>query len=556
VPVIRDDLRSPGVVYTPPEVANPMVRLVLEPLVRGKTAEQLLALRICDPAIGEGAFVIEVVHVLAELVEAAWRAEGVTRTDARRAVASCIVGIDVDARAVAKARAAIGAGEATLRIGDALELDWQREFPDGFDAVVGNPPYIRQERLGAHKPALHGFASYDGVADLYVYFVELAHRILRRDGRYCLITPNKWLTAAYGRPLRSFLATQGSVEGVVDLSRAPLFANADAFPCIVWGTVGEPRRAPIRAVRATAEATVDAALHDAGAPHPRERWRAAPWYIDDPADRALIDRLEHAWPALGDVLAERPARGVVTGCNRAFTLDRATRDRLLAEEPTASELIRPLAKGRDLRRWQAASADRWLLLVDRGTSLAKHPAIVAHLARFRDVLEPRPPTHRGSWRGRKPGAYRWYELQDPVGSLAAARAPRLLYQDIQTGPACCLDRSGDLVPDTTVWILPSADLFLLAVLNSSLYGWYAQRRFPPALNGSVRPKREYMRALPIATPTSTARAAIERLVEQRLAIEPVRIGGVERVARELDAVIDAAVLDAYELTRIERARIR
>src|SRR5262249_17480020 len=149
--------------------------------------------------------------------------------------------------------------------------------------------------------------------------------------------------------------------------------------------------------------------------------------------------------------------------------------------------------------WLPEPAERWILLVDRGASLAALPAVRAHLAQFRAALEP------GS--GRKPGAYKWYELQDPVGALAASRAPRMFYQDIQTAPACCSDDSGELVPDTTVWCMP-ADRFLLAILNSPLYRWYARRRFPPALNGAVRPKLEYMRALPIAQPAPDARAAL------------------------------------------------
>jgi SAM-dependent methyltransferase len=544
VPVGREGA-LPGVVYTPPEVAGPMVRVALEPLLRGRMPSELCALRVCDFALGEGAFLVEVVAVIAEALIAA----GMPAPEAKLAATGCVAGIDIDARAVATARAALGCDARTLRVGDALELDWAAAFPDvfargGFDAVVGNPPYIRQEWLGAHKPALHGFASYDGVADLYVYFVELAHRIVRRGGRYCLITPNKWLTAAYARPLRRFLAAAASLEGVVDLARAEVFADADAFPCVTWGTVGEPVRTPIRAAR-IARGTITEALR-AGAPHERERWGSEPWHIDTPADRALIDRLEHAWPRLADVLADRPARGVVTGCNRAFVIDRATRDRLLADEPTAAALIRPFVKGRDVARWLPVVQDRWILLIDRGTALAEHPAIAAHLAQFRAALEPRPPDHRGAWPGRKPGAYRWFELQDPVGALAASRAPRLLYQDIQSGPACALDRSGELVPDTTVWILPSADRFLLAVLNSSLYGWYAQRRFPPALGGSVRPKLEYMRMLPIAQPSPELRARIEALVEQRLA----------QADPELDAALDTAVLDAYELAPRERVLAR
>ncbi len=616
---MREDSRPLGVVYTPPEVAGPMVRLVIDPLARGKSAAEILAIRVCDPAIGAGVFVLEVVNALADHLVAAWnrdpRAPGDV-TGARHApdaqdratwpdvarhriAATCIAGVDIDPAAVAATRAALTGARApapaldtdgrafatrepataslatgleptasaladSIQCGNALELDWRAAYPEvfargGFDLVVGNPPYIRQEQLGG-KAALEKFASYDGVADLYVYFVELAHQVLRPGGAYCLIIPNKWLTAAYGRPLRTFLAAQRSVDGIADLGRSPLFADADAFPCIVWGTTGRADdvgcSAPITAVRAEIGATVADVLASAirdlrmaarsrGESRERLRWGDGPWHIDPPSERALLDRLERDLPPLGDIVRERPARGVVTGCNRAFVIDRATRDQILGEEPAAAALVRPFVKGRDISPWAVERTERWIILVDRGTSLDELPVVRAHLAQFRDALEPKPAGWVGAWRGRKPGTYAWHELQDPVGPLIKARAPRLLYQDIQTAPACALDLEGDAVPDTTVWMLPTADRFLLAVLSSPLYGWYAKRRFPPALNGAVRPKREYMRTLPIAQPDAGARHAIVDMVERRLAADRVDGPGLERS-------IASAVLDAYALSSAER----
>lgn len=498
--------RVPGVVYTPREVCEPMVRRALEPLVRGRSRDELLALRVCDPAIGEGAFLIEIVRMLGDLI------------GDRRAAARCLVGVDVDPHAVARARAAVQAFvgapvELDLRVGDALAIDWEP-----VDALVANPPYVRQELLAREKPALRRYQAYDGVADLYVYFVELAHRIVRPGGRYCLVVPNKWLTAAYGRKLRALLDREHSLEGIVDFGRG-LFGDADAFPCIVWGTVAGTAE-HIHAAR-VADVPVARALDEA-APVARARWR---WHLDPPHEARLLDRLA-ALPTLADVVPEKPSRGVVTGLNRAFVIDRATADAL-----GPSPLIRPFIKGRDLRRWRPAGADRYILLIDRGTE--PPPAIREHLARFRDALEP------GT--GRKPGRYRWFELQDPVVPLAKAKGPRLFYQDIQTTPQCCLDETGELVPDTTVWILPSRDLYLLALLNSPLYAWYARRRFPPALNGAVRPKLEYMRALPVASPSPSLRARIEAAVGEQLAGE------------DREAELAELVADAYDLTRDERA---
>jgi hypothetical protein len=526
--------RELGVVYTPRDVCEPMVRIALAPLIAGRSAREILALRVCDPAIGEGAFLIEIVRTLSDALPQV--------RDARRLVAErCVFGADIDARAVETARATLErfVGEPVpalherLIVGDALCHAWPRDL----DAVVANPPYVRQERLGSLKAALRTRSVYHGVADLYVYFVELAHRLLRRGGRYCMIVPNKWMTAAYGRPLRELLVRERSLEGVVDFGRAlRLFGDADAFPCIVWGQLGSRAKA-IAAARVVEPVTVADALTSAGTPHARARWTGEPWHIDAPGDAALIDRLAHRWPSLAEVVPESPSRGIITGCNRAFVIDAATRARLLDDEPAATVLIRPLIKGRDVRRWRCSASERYVLLIDRGTSLAQLPRVRAHLQGFRDQLEPRPRDHRGPWRGRKPGAYRWFELQDPVVPLAKARVPRLFYQDIQTAPACGLDATGDLVPDTTVWILASADLFLLAVLNSSLYRWYAQRRFPPALNGAVRPKLEYMRALPIASPPPELRRHIEALVTAQLAApDPAR-----------DRELDRAVHDAYDV---------
>ncbi len=536
--------RRPGVVYTPAAVTAPMVARALDPLAAGRTIDEILALRVCDPALGEGAFLLAAIERLADHAVAA----GADRDAARAQVAAgCVFGVDLDPAAIEAARAAIEAATgvapeaAHLVVGDALTLAWPAVFGAPFDVVVGNPPYIRQELLADAKPGLRGFEVYAGGADLYVYFVELVHRIVRPGGRWCLVVPNKWLTAAYARPLRAFLERARSVEGIVDFAEAPrMFEGADAFPAIVWGEVTSSRPGPSPVLAARSTLPVGDALAPTASlvPHARGRFTAEPWHIDTAADAATLAALAARWPPLAALLTAPPARGVVTGCNRAFVVDAAARARLVSDEPTAARFLRPFVRGRDIRRFTAAPSERYLLTIPHGTPFASLPAAIrAHLEAFRAELAPRPPTHAGPWPGRKPGAYAWHELQDPLGPLLTSAAPRLLYQDIQTQPACALDATGALAADTTVWMLPTADRVLLAILGSSLYGWYARRRFPPALGGAVRPKRAYLLALPIAQPAPPLRAHIEALVEAQL-VAPT-------AAR--DAELDAAVLAAYEL---------
>jgi hypothetical protein len=521
----------PGVVYTPATLAEAMVPRALAPLVAARV--ESAAISVCDPALGEGVFALAAIDYLA----------AATGTSPRTIAERWVFGADIDAHAVAAARAAIaratGASERALAehlvVADALAHGWNRRF----DAVIGNPPYIRQELI-ADKPALRGFEVYDGVADLYVYFIELAHRLLADDGRWCLVTPAKWLTAAYARPLRAFLARRGSLEGLVDLAplgRDGMLFDADAFPCVAWGRAGAVR-GPVYASLAAPGSSPADAIAARGHRHDRAAWRDGPWHVAAPSDGALLARLAARWPALRDVVAP-PSRGVVTGCNAAFVVDAATRARLVDSDPAAAAWLRPLLRGRDVRPLRAHPAERFVIAIDRGTPIDTVPAVVtAHLARFRAVLEPRPPDHVGAWRGRKPGAYAWHELQDPVGARAAVGRPRLFYQDIQTRPACCIDPTGERVPDTTVWSLPTDDPVLLALLCSRLYMWIARRRFPPALNGAVRPKRAYIAELPIAAADAPTRACIATLV-----------------ANADLAGIDAAVLDLYELSTAERRRI-
>ena len=174
----------------------------------------------------------------------------------RRAVAErCIVGVDIDPRAVAAARAAVErfvgapvpALREHLRVGDALARRLAQPVRCGRRESAVHAAGAARRR----KHALRAVRGYDGVADLYVYFVELAHRIVRPGGRYCLIVPNKWLTAAYGAAAaRVARSASSSVEGVVDFAARALFARCRRVPV---HRVGHGRRrgdAPIRAARA------------------------------------------------------------------------------------------------------------------------------------------------------------------------------------------------------------------------------------------------------------------------------------------------------------------
>ena len=133
---------------------------------------------------------------------------------------------------------------------DPRAFDWKAQFPTvfergGFDAAVGNPPYVRQELLGAIKPYLQDhYQTYHGMADLYVYFYERGVEILRPGGRLAFVVTNKWMKAGYAEPLRRFFGEHTWVESVVDFGHAKqFFKDADVFPC--FAVVRKPSDASV-----------------------------------------------------------------------------------------------------------------------------------------------------------------------------------------------------------------------------------------------------------------------------------------------------------------------
>lgn len=117
-------------------------------------------------------------------------------------------------------------------------FDWDQEFPEimqkgGFDAVIGNPPYVRQELISAQKEYLQlHYQTYQGTADLYIYFIEKGISLLRKGGIFSYIVANKWMRANYGKPLRNWISRK-RIDCIIDFGDLPVFSNATTYPCII-----------------------------------------------------------------------------------------------------------------------------------------------------------------------------------------------------------------------------------------------------------------------------------------------------------------------------------
>jgi hypothetical protein len=450
-------------------------------------------------------------------------------------------------------------------------FDWETEFPEimkcgGFDTVIGNPPYVRQEVLGELKTYFkEQYAVYHGMADLYVYFIQRGVSLLSKNGLFGFIVSNKWLRTNYGEPLRRWLKTQ-HVDEITDFGDLPVFLRATTYPCILLikkDTQGnEFRVAQMKNLSFTDlgvyvsnnSYTVDqASLDDKG------------WSLADDRTRFLLEKLESRGVPLGEYVGKRLYRGILTGFNEAFVIDAKTRARLIAEDPSSKELIKPFLLGRDIKRYQIPIISSFLMFTRRGIQIDKYPAIKRYLSAYKSQLMPKPPNWKGAkWEGRKPGNYKWYEIQDAVDYYQAFEKPKIIIPAIVQSAAYTFDNSGFYSNDKTS-IIETSDLYLLGLLNSKVLDFVMHLVSSTKSGGYFEYKPMYLEQLPIRNLNLGLKLEKEchdqmvEFVERMLSLNinlsksktPNEVSAIQRQIETTDRKIDQLVYELYGLTAEE-----
>jgi hypothetical protein len=442
-------------------------------------------------------------------------------------------------------------------------FEWRFEFPEvldeegrftGFDVVVGNPPYIRQEELTPYKPYLQNhYRTFAGTADLYVYFVELGVRLLREGGHFSYILPNKWMRAGYGDKLRQFVKSL-KIRGVSDFGDLPVFEEATTYPCVL-----ELQQAPAAdTFPATQIATLDfeeslpAYIRQHAFPVALDGLQDSGWTLTNQSVQHLLDKLRNAGTPLGDYVQGKIYYGIKTGLNEAFVIDVATRERLIAEDPRSAEVIKPFLAGRDIKRYQTPVSVRYLIFTRRGIAIEQYPAILRHLEQYKEKLMPQPKNWTGKeWLGRKPGAYQWYEIQDIIDYWREFEFSKLLFAEIAIEGQFTVD-TNELYCDTTGYIIGNNSKWLLGFLNSKSVTFFFSNISSEIRGGYLRWKKQYVEQIPIPAALPEQQSAIESLV--------VRILDAKRAdpsadTAALEAEIDRHVYALYGLTEAEIALV-
>ena len=439
---------------------------------------------------------------------------------------------------------------------------WPVEFPEvfqegGFDIVIGNPPYVRQEKIIPIKPVLKKLFPevYTGTADLYVYFYKRGCELLRARGVLTYISSNKFLRAGYGKKLRVFFTDKMCLNELLDFGRVQVF-KASVDTCIVLVENATPSSEAFFA--ATFRDSTDIPrLSDAFQEHAisMHAHDLSPdgWALTSSDVFRLLEKLKNMGIPLGEYV-DGFYRGVVTGCNDAFIVRKSVRQQLVAEDARSDELIKPMLRGKNLRKWKAASEIEYLIVIAssanrewpwsdaRNDSEAErvfaetYPVIYQHLNDYRERLIARDDQGKFYWELRSCTYYAEFEK------------PKIVYRRIAKSLDAIYDTTGTFGLDTTFFI-PTNDLSLLAILNSKLFDWYARHKVLPLndpwAGGGLQFFAQYMEKVPIADRTEAQKAVLSTLVEQILA-DPA-----SDQVREIEREIDTLVYELYGLTDTE-----
>lgn len=463
-------------------------------------------------------------------------------------------------------------------------FDWKMEFPHilpspsgrgqgegagGFDAVIGNPPYVRQESLSSFKDYLaQHYEAYDGVADLYAYFMEKSVMLLREGGRFSFIVSSSFLRTTYGEALRQTLKKQAAVLRILDFGGLAVFENAkDTYVCIpLLAKAKQPPRIEVSRIPSLDFASLDDSVIDHRFTIPQERLTENAWSLKSDEEAAVFEKVMKAGKPLGEYVDGKFFRGVTSGLNDAFIINSETRKVLIRKSKVSEELIKPLLGGEDVRRYLIENPDTWLIFPRRGVNIGCYPAIREHLSKWKAELTPKKSSNDKV--GRKPGRYEWYEIQDDVAYYSIFDGPKIIFPDICKAPRFFLDRSGRYLANTA-YCLGVDDPYLLGILNCRLF-WFAIGNLSIPFGVRVGQYRyrliyQYMEKVPIRVIDFTSKADKEKharmvaLVERMLDLHK-RISGAqthadkERLQRQIaatDQEIDRLVYDLYGLTEEE-----
>ena len=422
---------------------------------------------------------------------------------------------------------------------------------NGFDIVIGNPPYIQLQNNGGELAKIYqsyGFKGFARTGDIYCLFYERGYQLLREGGHLCYITSNKWMRAGYGEKIRGFLAHSTNPILLVDFAGIKVFEGATVDTNILLFSK-EKNEGETLSVSLTKDVQLgrgELCQYVQQHATPSAFTSSESWVILSPIEQSIKRKIE----AVGKPLKDwdiQIYRGVLTRCNEAFIIDEAKRAEILSncqsddERERTEAIIRPILRGRDIRRYGYVDSGKYLVnthnrVKEKGIppiDITDYPAIKEHLDSFGDVVMLR------SDQGDTP-----YNLRN-CAYLEEFEKPKIMYPNMTKYMPFYFDIKGFYQNDKSFLITGRHLSYLAAFLNSSLFKFCFTNSFPELQGGTRELRKIFFDKIPVLPVDDNTDELFEELLRS---IQ-------DFYSNEKALEIDRHIFDLYQLTPEEVALI-
>ena len=442
-----------------------------------------------------------------------------------------------------------------------FDPEWMFGVNNGFDIVIGNPPYIQLQNNGGELAKLYegcGYSTFARTGDIYCLFYERGWQLLKKSGHLCYITSNKWMRAGYGEKARDFFANKTNPLLLIDFAGVKIFESATVDTNILLFSRSNNQHKTTCAI--TNKQNKDSVKNLSDFVRQQDTICEFPtsdsWVILSPIEQSIKKKIE----AVGTPLKDWDIQinyGIKTGCNEAFIISTEKRKEILDncqtedERKRTAELIRPILRGRDIKRYSYEWAELWLIATfpSRHYNIEDYPAVKQYLLSFGiERLEQTGKVHNVNGeriKSRKKTNNKWFETQDSISYWEDFSKPKIMYPNMTKYIPFYYDEKGFYQNDKSFMITGNFVAYLTAFLNSSLFKFCFLNNFPELQGGTRELRKIFFDKIPVLQVTKEINDSFISKIND---IQ-------EKYTTQKAMEIDAMLFELYRLTEEERKTI-
>lgn len=452
----------------------------------------------------------------------------------------------------------------TLELGKIEELKksntkpfflWKLHFTDvfeqkgGFDIVIANPPYVRQEEFVDIKNSLKSEYKdfYNGRADLYTYFFKLGLQLTKSSGILTYITSNKFFVRGYGKNTRYLLTENAQLEKILNFGELPVFQAAVDSAIIIAKNIKPNIDNVVCFAQAKHESDIlnlDNFVKDKSSMIETKNLGDSEWSLQDSSKLAVLNKIKSNKNTLGEYYKQNIFGGIKTGYDEAFIIDEKTKKDLINRDKRCNEFIKPWLHGKDVRKWSMSYKNLYILYIPiNKIEIDDYPVIKEHFLNFKTKLMARATNQK------------WWEIQQAQERFTSLfNRPKIIYPDCAKEMRACYDESGTY-GTMAMYFIPF-DSIIMGILNSKLFDWYSRMTFAtfgdPWNGGRVIFKTIYMSKVPLPIFDKNISQIIKNKVDSILEIIKINnyhINTEKQIeVKNLENQIDELVYRLYDLS--------